>query len=285
MKNTANLKDAVRIKEATRKNFSFGWFKFASDEVDKNWHKDSFIYIDMIPAQIMSGSHKLGLDVGCGSGSDMVNISKKFGCSVVGLDLADSLSVTRKNLVAYNRLYLAQADVYRIPFKNEVFDFAYSFGVLHHLPFPEEAFQAIIEKVKVGGFIAIYVYEDFSQRCRIEQVMLKLANLLRIFTTRLPPYLLYIFCIILAPVVLLLCSLPYRLLKQIWFTKNFAEKIPFRHTVRLDCLRADLYDRLSAPIEKRYSRQQISEWLEKADLSQAGLVYCRGWVAWGKRTK
>jgi ubiquinone/menaquinone biosynthesis C-methylase UbiE len=271
------------IDHATKASFSYGWFRFADNEVSRNWFKDSFAYIDLIPRSIMSGENKIGLDIGCGSGSDMLNIRDKFKARVVGIDLADSLAVTGKNIGERKGLYLSQADAYHLPFRDNTFDFAYSFGVLHHLPFPEKAFHAIIEKVKKGGFIVIYLYEDFSQRSKIDRILLKAANMLRLFTTRLPAHALYLLCIALAPVVLATCSLPYRFLRRARLAGAFAERIPFRHTARLDCIRADLYDRLSAPIENRYSSAQVREWLSRARLTETGVVYYRGWIAWGRK--
>ena len=66
-----------------------------------------------------------------------------------------------------------------------------------------------------------------------------------------------------SPPVFLFCCLPYQILKRIPFAKKFAEKIPFRHTIRLDCLVADLYDRFSPPIENRYNKEQIKKWFEE----------------------
>lgn len=272
------------IDKATQKSFTYGWHKFASKEVDKAWFKDSFAYIDLVPSGIFSKNCKLGLDVGCGSGSDMLNIAKRYGCRIIGIDTADSLAVTQRSINRISGLTVCQANAYDLPFRNDTFDFAYSFGVLHHLPDPEKAFRLIIDKIKKGGYIVVYVYEDFSQRHRLDMILLRAANLLRLFTTRLPPGALYAFCVMLAPMVLGFCSVPYRFLRKIPAFSAFAGRIPFRHTVRLDCIRADLYDRFSAPIEFRYNRHQINGWLTRARLTDTGIVYYRGWVAWGRKT-
>ncbi len=272
------------IDRATQKSFSYGWFKFARTEVGLGWFKDSFAYVELIPRAIIAGADRIGLDIGCGSGSDMLHIRSKFGSRVVGIDVADSLAVTKRNIEGKQGLCVCQADAYRLPFKDGTFDFAYSFGVLHHLPDPEAAFRSMIRAVKRGGYIAVYLYEDFSQRPRIDRVLLRTANLLRLITTRMSAPALFVLCVALAPAVLACCSLPYRILKNSRITSGFAERIPFRHTVRLDCIRADLYDRLSAPIEHRYSRSQVEAWFTRAGLSDTGIVYYRGWVAWGKRT-
>ena len=110
---------------------------------------------------------------------------------------------------------MAKADIHNLPFKDNAFDFVYTFGVLHHLPEPEKGLRSICEKIKPGGYAIIYVYEDFSQRSKLERILLKSVSTLRFFTTRMPSPFLYMFVLIFSPPVLLLCSLPYRLLRRI----------------------------------------------------------------------
>lgn len=266
----------------TRENFSFGWSKFAGKEIKKNWHKDSFSYLKFIPLDILSGKEKIGLDAGCGSGADMRQIAQ-YKASILGVDISDSISLTRKNLNGYKNLYLAQADISHLPVKDKTFDFIYSFGVLHHLLDTKKGFKALSSKLKIGGFLIIYVYEDFSQRSLLELLLLKTVNLGRIITTKMPPFILYLFCLLATPLIFLSCSLPYQILKRIPVSRGLAEKIPYRHTLRLDCLTADLYDRFSAPIERRFNREQVVELFTSNNFSGINIVNYRGWIAWGKK--
>jgi len=265
----------------TRKKFSFGWSRFGKKEVERNWYKDSFSYLKYIPSDVFRGG-KIGLDVGCGSGADMIHLSQ-YGPRLIGIDMSDSIQVARENVKNFKNISVAQANLYNLPFKDERFDFVYSFGVLHHLPDPEKGFRALVSKAKKGGSVIIYVYEDFSERSSMERFLLKTVNLFRALTTKMPAPALLMLCILMSPFVLLSCSLPYQILKRIGITKKFAEKIPFRHTMRLDCIISDLYDRFSPPIEYRYNRKQIAEWFDRAGLADSHIMNYRGWVAWGKK--
>ncbi|MDP2913644.1 MAG: methyltransferase domain-containing protein, partial [Candidatus Omnitrophota bacterium] len=266
----------------TRKYFSFAWTKFARKEVERQWYKDSFSYLKFIPEEIFKDEEKLGLDLGCGSGSDMINIAR-YGARIVGIDISDAIKATRENISGFGRLHVAQANIYNLPFRDETFDFAYSFGVLHHLPDPEKGFRILCSKVKKDGYAIIYVYEDFSKRSVLERILLNTINFLRLITPKIPPPLLYLLCIAMSPFVLLFCSAPYRILKRIKWTKTLAEKIPFRHTTRLDCIVADLYDRFSPPIERRYSKDQVTAWFRSAGFEDVHITNHRGWVAWGRK--
>src|SRR4029078_507288 len=50
-----------------------------------------------------------------------------------------------------------QADIYHLPLARK-FDYAFSVGVLHHLPDPRGGFLALASKVKPGGHISAWIY-------------------------------------------------------------------------------------------------------------------------------
>lgn len=272
---------STQLIAKTRKNFSFGWLRFAKKEAQRNWHKDSFAYLECVPQEALRGKNKIGLDVGCGSGSDMLHLGRDSG-KIFGIDISDSVNIAMDNIKKNRNLYVMQADLYYLPFKEKAFDFVYSFGVLHHLPDPERGFNIICSKVKSGGFVIIYVYEDFSQRSKLERAMLAIVNSCRAATARMPPVLIYILSIILAPAVFFACSIPAYILKRSKFLAGMGNKMPYRHTTNLEIIVSDLYDRFSPPIEKRYTKADIENWFKKSNFKDVGIINYRGWVAWGR---
>jgi hypothetical protein len=44
-----------------------------------------------------------------------------------------------------------------------------------------------------------------------------------------------------------------------------------------------LYDRFAAPIEERYSQEELARWFKAAGLQGIGLVAHRGWLAFGTK--
>lgn len=271
------------LKEETRKSFSFAWGKFAKSEVSKGWHKDSFSYMELLPKDLFRPGAK-GLDVGCGSGADIINMIRTRGVDMVGIDINDSVRIARDNIKALGlKPRILKADVYDLPFREETFDMAYSFGVLHHLPEPEKAFGQIVRYVKKGAPVIIYVYEKFTKRSPLERFGLSIAANMRKVTSRMNPKLLYLLCIMASPVILLIFSIPAKILSFFKPTKGIAGRIPFRHTINPACLVADLFDRFSPPIEKRYDAEEVAAWFERAGLSDVNIVNYRGWVAWGRK--
>src|SRR5258706_13173018 len=53
--------------------------------------------------------------------------------------------------------HVIQAHIYPLPLR-AVFDYAFSLGVLHHLPDPRAGFKALAAKVKPGGHISAWIY-------------------------------------------------------------------------------------------------------------------------------
>lgn len=102
---------------------------------------------------------KLVLDVGCGSGRWTYALAS-LGATVVAVDLTDSgVEVTHQATAAMDRVAVLQADIFRLPFKPDSFDFVVSWGVLHHTPDTKAAFDRVAPLVKKGGDLFIMVYE------------------------------------------------------------------------------------------------------------------------------
>ena len=189
------------------------------------------------------------LDAGCGEGIDLAMVALDPQCEVIGVELSDggvetSLARTR----GLGRAHVVQGDLLRIPLAEGTFDGAYSYGVVHHTPDPPRAVREIARTLKPGAPLLLYVYEDFSDRSIGWRVALAVANSVRLITTRLPPRLLMRICRLLSPVVWLFLTVPSRHFR-------WARRFPYRHGTTPSSMSGDLYDRLSAPIEKRYSKE------------------------------
>ena len=102
----------------------------------------------------------LVLDAGCGAGRYM-DLIARAGAEVVGVDLSQAVEVARENLKSLPNCHFLQADLCQPPFPPGTFDFVYSIGVLHHTPNPQESFRRLLEAVKPGGEIALWVYPRY----------------------------------------------------------------------------------------------------------------------------
>ena len=101
---------------------------------------------------------KLVLDGGCGKGRHL-KVSAEFGPRVViGVDLGEAVYVARQATRHLPNVQVVRGDILRLPFKKDVFDYAYSVGVLHHLPDPRGGFDSLLSTVAPDGHISAWVY-------------------------------------------------------------------------------------------------------------------------------
>ncbi len=103
------------------------------------------------------------LEIGCGVGTDLFQFVKAEA-KAVGIDLSPrSVSVTKQRFqISRAEAGILIADAENLPFKDNEFDLAYSWGVLHHTPNPEKAVQEIYRVTRPGGQICVMLYHRYS---------------------------------------------------------------------------------------------------------------------------
>jgi len=267
-------------KKKTSESFGYEWQKFS--EMLKDWEKNFRFYFEPV-GNINLLKKKLILDAGCGKGRHTY-YAAKFAKEIIAFDLSQAVDVAFYNNRNSNNIHFIQADIYNLPFKEESFDFIFSLGVLHHLPTPEEGFKKLLTLLKPKGDILIYVYHSFPKNT-FNFYALKFVNFFRNLTTRMPHDLLYLLCYPIAYLSYLFFILPYKIFRALnikkisqtaWPLKLYAD-YPFRVILN------DTFDRFSAPIENRYSKEEILSWFKKANLSDIKLLDNGGWRIFGKK--
>ena len=140
-------------------SFGLQWNRFPRTQLDSNSGvpitRNRFFVQSGWTAEELRG--KRVLDVGCGSGR-FAEIALSCGARVAAIDYSAAVEACHANLGGNQNLDVVQADVFRLPFRDEVFDYVYCFGVLQHTPDPRRAFDSLLPPLRRGGKIAVDIY-------------------------------------------------------------------------------------------------------------------------------
>lgn len=103
------------------------------------------------------------LEVGCGPGVDLVGFAL-CGADVSAIDLSSkSVELAKNNLKAFwCKGNVAVGDAENLPFEDNTFDFAWSWGVLHHTPDTAKAVNEIRRVLKPWGKACVMLYNRNS---------------------------------------------------------------------------------------------------------------------------
>jgi 2-polyprenyl-3-methyl-5-hydroxy-6-metoxy-1,4-benzoquinol methylase/uncharacterized protein YbaR (Trm112 family) len=264
------------IKQRTAESFAYEWSHFG--QLRSEWERNFADYLRPHSPSDLAG--RLVLDVGSGSGRHSAQAARA-GAKVVAVDLGSSIDVTRRNVP--EEVLTVQADAEGLPFARDTFDFVMSIGVLHHLSDPEAALRRIVPYTRPGGHVHIYLY--WQPPVRWHRIALSGVTLVRRITTRLSHWVLHVLCYPIAAVLMVVFVGPYRWLRRRPRGRRVAAQLPLKTYADypFGVLVNDQFDRLSAPIEHRYTRAQVASMLSRAGLTDITVLANSGWVGDGRR--
>jgi SAM-dependent methyltransferase len=109
------------------------------------------------------GSGPRVLEVGCGMGTMAMNWAQS-GAQMTAVDLNEVAvaQTTRRFELAGLDGDIRSADARELPFEDGAFDYAYSWGVLHHSPSIDSSLAELMRVVRPGGGFGVMVYHRRS---------------------------------------------------------------------------------------------------------------------------
>jgi ubiquinone/menaquinone biosynthesis C-methylase UbiE len=147
------------IDTRTTEGFGLEWSAFTQNSSDLAGDERQRLfdqYFGIFPwSDLPPGAE--GLDAGCGSGRWAALVAPQVGRLHVLDASAEALQVAKKNLVDTPNVTFHFASVGDIPLPDRSLDFAYSLGVLHHIPDTLGAIRHIPSKLKPGAPFLIYL--------------------------------------------------------------------------------------------------------------------------------
>ena len=178
---------------------------------------------------------------------------------------ADALAVARRNLAGETNCTFLHSTIEEADLADASLDFAYSLGVLHHIPRTSDAMAACVRKLKPGAPFLVYLYYRFDNRPRWYATLWAVSEHARKTISRAPHGLRYAISQIIALGIYWPLARLARLAERLGakvdnFPLSFYRAKPFY------VMRTDALDRFGTRLEQRFTRAEIREMMEKSGL-------------------
>lgn len=149
----ANLADVETDKQATAEGFGWQWKHFTHH--DERYAEQFLGWIAPVTPEFFRD--KVVLEGGCGKGRHTLLAAQWGAREVVGVDLSEAVDTAFAATRSEPNAHIVQADIFRLPLAQK-FDYAFSVGVLHHLPDPRQGFLSLASRIKPGGQVSAWIY-------------------------------------------------------------------------------------------------------------------------------
>jgi SAM-dependent methyltransferase len=249
--------------------FGYEWSTFRQGEAELSRADRAAIfnsYFHIFPWNELQPD-AVGLDVGCGSGRWSAMVAPRVGHLHLLDASGDALAVARQNLAGTPNVSFHLASVDNIPLADGSLDFAFSLGVLHHVPDTVAAIGSIAAKLKAGALFLIYLYYALDNRPWWYRAIWSASDVLRRLISRLPGGLRLLISQIIAIGVYWPLARFAALVERAGFSTSAIPLESYRHR-QFYVMRTDAYDRFCTKLEQRFTRRQIETMLVDAGFGQ-----------------
>jgi len=254
------------VDDKTVGGFGREWSRFTQSDRELSAEQRARMFADyfaIFPWSALPAQGAVGIDVGCGSGRWAMLVAPRVAHLHLVDISAEALAVARVNLAGASNVTFHVAAVEDIPLPDGSLDFAYSLGVLHHVPDTARAIRDIARKLKPGAPFLLYLYYNFDNRPSWYRGLWQASTPLRLLISRLP-YPLQV------AVSQLFAVLVYWPLARLAWLLDAAGMLPqswplaYYRDKSLYVMRTDAFDRFCTRLEQRFTRAQIETMLRAA---------------------
>ncbi len=258
---------AKNLDEATVRSFGEEWSRF--DQSGPALPEEERLrmfreYFDIFPWEALP-PHPRGADIGCGTGRWarlVANRVAELHCVDAN---PDALAVARKNLEGVSNVVFHDATIDELPFEEASLDFAFSLGVLHHLPDTAAALRACARVLKPGAPFLVYLYYAFDHRPLWFRALWRASDGMRRAISGLSPGRRDLACDAVAALVYWPLARGSRLLERLGADVSGLPLSIYRER-SFYSMRTDSRDRFGTPVERRFRADEISEMMAEAGL-------------------
>jgi len=221
-------------------------------------------YFGIFPFEALPAEAE-GFDLGCGSGRWAAGVAPRVGTLHCIDPAEEALAVARKRLAGQANVTFDCASVDAIPLPEASQDFAYSLGVLHHIPDTAAALADCVRKLKPGAPFLVYLYYAFDNRPAWFRGLWKATDVVRQGICRLPFALRKALTTGIATAVYWPLARTAKVLHAAGLPTASFPLAAYRDT-SFYTMRTDALDRFGTRLEQRFTRDQIERMMITAGL-------------------
>ncbi len=150
----------VSKENYAEESFGFQWNKHSKILLDSHSNNNVVKKAIFERTQWTEGylKNKKVLECGSGAGIDS-EILLELGAELYTFDLSSAVEANFKNNSTKKKFNIFQADIFKIPVKDNFFDVVYCHRVIQHTPNPRKAFVSMARKVAPGGELFMHSYD------------------------------------------------------------------------------------------------------------------------------
>ena len=141
------------------KNYNKTYHSKKSFDGQKKWFLERFGWKTTSNFNKFLKTRRRILDAGTGVGNSAKLFSSNRKADVFAIDASESITFAYKKYGKIANIHFLQADIQKLPFKKDFFDFICSDQVLHHTKSTERSFKILTKLLAKKGVISIYVYK------------------------------------------------------------------------------------------------------------------------------
>lgn len=254
------------VDRRTVEGFGDEWTRFDQSTLPESERARIFdSYFAVFPWHELP-ARPVGFDLGCGSGRWAALVAPRVG-RLHCIDPSAAIDVARRNLAACTNCIFHQATVDAMPLEDGSMDFGYSLGVLHHIPDTQAGLRACVTKLKPGAPFLVYLYYAFDNRPAWFRAMWRASDLLRRVISSLPHGARYWISQVMALTVYLPLARTARMLENRGRDVSHFPLSAYRHRT-FYTMRTDALDRFGTRLERRFTRNDITDMMERAGLDR-----------------
>ncbi len=254
------------VDQATSLGFGDEWSRFDQSALSDAARRHIFDeYFGIFPQQALNLS-AVGADFGVGSGRWAAVIAPQVK-HLICIDAShEALNIAKKNLKSYKNCSFQHCTVNEADIQAGSLDFAYSLGVLHHIPDTRAALKACVEKLKPGAPLLIYLYYRFDNKPAWFRFIWSATDICRRLTSKLPYGPRYWVSQLLAGTLYWPLARISRVLERFGIsTTNLP--LSYYRDKPFYVMRNDALDRFGTRLEQRFTRAEIKQMMSDCDLT------------------